>query len=140
MAIKNYTTQVPANRSIAEIQASLVEHGAIGCMFSYDSESKISSLRFALPVGDSVINFSLPAEWRKFQEVLKQQGVKRWQDEDYCYRVAWRNLRDWTLAQMALYETQMVDMPQIFLPFASDKSGMTLYEKVISNPSLMLGN
>ena len=140
MAIKNYTTQVPANRSIAEIQASLVEHGAIGCMFGYDKQGRISDLRFALLVNEAPVNFSLPVEWRRFQEVLKQQGIKRWDDEDYCYRVAWRNLRDWVLAQMTLYETEMVDMPQIFLPFANDATGKTLYGKIMENPSFLLGN
>lgn len=138
MPIKNYTTTVSANRSINEIQDALVAHGAVGCMFAYDDEGRISSLRFALNVKENIVNFSLPVEWKKFQEVLKQQGVKRWDDDDYCYRVAWRNLRDWVLAQMALYETQMVEMPQIFLPFANDASGETLYDKVLKQPNSFL--
>lgn len=138
MAIKNYTTTVPADRSIKEIQDSLVAHGAIGCMFAYDAEGRISALRFVLKIENNAVNFSLPVEWRRFQEVLKQQGVKRWDEDDYCYRVAWRNIRDWVLAQMALYETQMVEMPQIFLPFANDASGDTLYEKILKSPNNFL--
>lgn len=140
MAIKNYTTAVPANRSIEEIQASLVKHGALGVMYEYEQGTgRIAGLRFLLAVKDKKVNFSLPVQWRMFQEVIKQDGIKRWNDEDYCYRVAWRCLRDWVLAQMALYETQMVEMPQIFLPFATDQSGKTLYEQ-IQKGNFLLGD
>ena len=45
--------------------------------------------------------------------------------------MAWRNIRDWVMAQLALYETEIVDMPQVFLPFATDQKGQTLYEKMV---------
>jgi hypothetical protein len=138
MAIKNYTTKVPANRSIAEIQDSLVKHGAIGFQIIYEKGTgKILKLDFLLDVKGNQVPFSLPVNWRLFQEVLKQQKINRWNDEDYCYRVAWRNIRDWVLAQMALYETQIVELPQVFLPFARDKNGETLYNKLKNNDMLL---
>lgn len=140
MPIKNYTTTVPANRSIEEIQTALVSHGAKGVMYQYEDDGRISAMRFVLEVNGEPWNYSLPVEWRKFQECLKQDDVRRWDDDDYCYRVAWRNIRDWVLAQMALYETQIVEMPQVFLPFANDSSGKTLYEQVSNNPNLLLDN
>ena len=36
MPIKNYTTKVPANKSIAEIQDALVNHGATGVLYEYE--------------------------------------------------------------------------------------------------------
>jgi hypothetical protein len=138
MPIKNYTTTVPADKSIAEIQVALVQHGAKGVMYSYDDEGRISAMRFVLDISGQPWNYALPVEWRKFQQVLKNDGVRRWDDDAYCYRVAWRNLRDWVLAQMALYETQIVEMPQVFLPFATDAQGKTLYEYVNDNPKFLL--
>ena len=89
--------------------------------------------------GDEVqggqMTFQLPCEWRRFQEVLKKQDVRRWDEDEYCYKVAWANIKDWVEAQMALYETQMVSMPQIFLPFVRTKNGQTLFELVATNPS-----
>lgn len=41
---------------------------------------------------------------------------------------------------MALYETEMVDMPQIFLPFAVGKDDKTLYEQMQTNPGFLLGD
>ena len=31
---------------------------------------------------------------------------------------------------LALYETEIADMPQVFLPFATDAKGQTLEEKI----------
>jgi len=51
--------------------------------------------------------------------------------------VAWRNIRDWVMAQLALYETEIVEMPQVFLPFATDAKGQTLYEKMTEGKFLL---
>lgn len=140
MPIKNYTSQVPANRSINEIQDSLVKHGATGFMLQYEQGTgRICALKFLLQLEENKITFQLPVDWRAFQRVLKHQEVRRWDDEDFCYRIAWRNIRDWVLAQMALFETQMVTIPQIFLPFATNKNGKTFFETVAENPQLLLG-
>lgn len=139
MAIKNYTTEVPANRSINEIQEGLIKHGAAGVMFEYEpgTAGKVESLKFILLVNNKKMGFALPCQWRRFQEVLKQQEIKRWADDEYAYRVAWRCIRDWVLAQLALYETQIVELPQVFLPFAVGKNGKTLYDATKSGEFLL---
>ena len=73
----------------------------------------------------------------KFQRVLQLQEVRRWGESEYVYRVAWRNIRDWVMAQLALYETEIVEMPQVFLPFATDAKGQTLYEKMVEGKFLL---
>ncbi len=138
MPIKNYTTKVPASRSIQEIQDTLVSHGAIGVLMEYEQGTgRIKALKFLLELKDKKIPFQLPVDWRKFQAVLRQQNVKRSDDQDYCYRVAWRVVRDWIMSQMALFETEMVTIPQIFLPYAVTPSGQTLYEATLSSKNLL---
>lgn len=140
-AIKNYTTEVPAFRSIEEIQKSLVAHGATGVLYEYETGTgRIEALKFILTIQGKKVGFALPVQWRMFQAVLKKQNVRKWDDENFCYKVAWRNIRDWVLAQMALFETQMVELPQVFLPFAVGKDGRTLFEKVAENPQFLLGD
>lgn len=125
-------------QSVAKIQESLIAHGAVGIQMMYDTDKRISSLAFALPFLDGKnLSFQLPCEWRKFQQVLIEQGIKRSNEDEYAYRVAWANLKDWVLAQMALYETQIVTMPQIFLPFVITKKGQTLYDQVASGQFLL---
>jgi len=122
------------------VQEALVNHGAIGIQTMFDADKRISALAFGLKGKDgNVISFALPCEWRRFQEVLRQQKVKRWNEDEYCYRVAWANIKDWVVAQMALYETQMVEMPQVFLPFAQGTGGKTLYE-IVQGSNLLLGD
>ncbi len=75
--------------------------------------------------------------WKQFQRVLANQQVSKWKDEDDVYRVAWRNIRDWVMAQLALYETEIVDTPQIFSPFTTDTKGQTLYEKMVEGKFLL---
>lgn len=141
MPIKNYTTTVPANRSIEEIQTALVKNGAVGVLYEYEQGTgRIEALKFKLQIDENIVAFSLPVNWRLFQAVLKNQGVNRCDDEDYVYRVAWRNIRDWVLAQLALYETMIVELPQVFLPFAMDKKGKTLYESVRKDGQMLLGD
>lgn len=138
MAIKNYTTKLSALQSVAKIQESLISHGAAGIQMMYDADKRISSLAFMLPIkGGKNLSFKLPCEWRKFQQVLVNQDIRRSQEDEYCYRVAWANLKDWVLAQMALYETEIVDMPQIFLPFMNVKGDKTLYEQLAGNQFLL---
>lgn len=138
MPIKNYTTQVPAARSIQEIQEALVKHGAMGVLFEYEQGTgRVHAMKFILEANGRKMPFQLPVDWRAFQRVLKEQRVNRHSEEDYCYRVAWRVVRDWVMAQMALYETQMVTIPQIFLPYAVAKNGQTLYEYTLENPRLL---
>lgn len=138
MPIKNYTSKMPVHQSMGIIQESLVSHGATGFMFEYDKEGRISVLRFKMKVGESDVSFSLPVEWRKFQIAMQSQSVKRSDEDDYCYRVAWANLRDLVLAQMAFLETEMVEIPQMFLGYAMGKGGKTLYDHMKNN-NLLLG-
>ena len=140
--IKNASAKLGASAYIAKVQDSLVAHGAVGIQMMYDADRRISAISFALPAisGTGTMGFQLPCQWRKFQQVLKNQNAPRSNDDEYAYKVAWANLKDWTEAQMALYETEMVTMPQVFLPFATMKDGRTLSEVLATDPGFLLGD
>jgi len=54
MPIKNYTTVVPANRTITEIQDALVKHGATGVLYKYEQGTgRIEALQFLLRIKNS---------------------------------------------------------------------------------------
>jgi hypothetical protein len=53
-------------------------------------------------------------------------------------RVAWRVIKDWMEAQLALVEIRMVTIPQVFLPWAIMRDGRTLAEHVETNPTFLL--
>lgn len=139
MPIKDYKCKVGANESIAQIQQELLEHGATGFAMQYEKGTgRIQSLRFILDMGGIELPFMLPIDWRAFQVVLKAQRVTSWKNEDYCYRVAWRNIFHWIESQMAMLETKMVTMPQIFLPYMVDRKGKTAFQYFADKPQLFL--
>lgn len=138
MALKNTYSKSPVDNSLKEIERSLVQSGAVGISKGYE-DGRITSLMFALKIKDNVVNFRLPIGWKKVQQVLKNEGIGRWDDDDYAYRVSWAIMRDWVTAQMAILASENVTMPQLFLPYAVANDGKTLYEAVI-NSNLLLGD
>lgn len=125
MAIKNYTTKVTAYESIGEIQKALATHGANKIMIDYEAGKPVA-LTFALPTSRGLQAFRLPAAVDGTLRVFKKQGVKT--DPIQAEMTAWRNIRDWVLAQIALIESCDVPMDQVFFPYLTDTKGNTLYE------------
>ncbi len=138
MALKNTYSKSPVENSLKEIEKALVQAGAIGVSKGYE-EGRITSLMFALEFKGNIINFKLPIGWKKVQQVLKNEGIGRWEDDDYAYRVSWAIVRDWVTAQMAILASENVTMPQLFLPYAMSSDGKTLFEKVVDS-KFLLGN
>ncbi len=138
MAIKNYASEIPIDRIFAELQQTLGAHGAKHISFEYGDDGKVHGLTFTIKVNDRFIPIKLPARVEKAQVVLKkqwEQGVishKRGKENTYgydqAYRVAWRNILDWVLAQMALLEIGMAKMEEVFLPYMQDHEGVTFFE------------
>lgn len=126
MAIKNYTSNVSPFVSIGEIQAALATHGATKVMIDYEAGVPCA-VTFALPDARfGLRGFRLPAVIDGVMRVFKTQGVKA--DRQQAERTAWRNIRDWVLAQLALVESCDVPMDQVFLPYLADVNGKTLYD------------
>lgn len=145
MAIKNYTTDIPVNKTVSEIHLMLADHGARRILFDYSADSKVKAISFTIetPTGEQAVR--LPANVERVREVLRQQknnprNRNRSQiddSQDQAERVAWRIVKDWLAAQLAILETEMVDVQQVFLPYFLNRQGQTLYE-VYSSGSLML--
>ena len=145
MAIKNYTTDVPVNKTVSEIHLMLADHGAKRILFDYGADSKVTAISFTIetPTGEQAVR--LPANVERVREVMRQQknnprNRNRSQiddSEDQAERVAWRIVKDWLAAQLAILDTEMVDVQQVFLPYFLNRQGQTLYE-VYSSGALML--
>ena len=89
--IANYSTTVPALKSIREIQGILVAHGAKSIIMDYDNSEPIGlSFLVETPYGDTP--FKLPANIEKIQAVLNRQHVRSRTPRDMAVRVGWRIL------------------------------------------------
>ena len=145
MPLLNYTSKTPAHQSIAEISRMLAKAGAKQIMHDYDDTGNIVALSFNLELEDQRIGFRLPSDWRPVQILLteakhKNPNMRPWQTtEDHARNVAWRIIKDWVEAQLAIIETRMVTTAQVFLPYAVTTNGQTLYEYIAQNTQLLLG-
>ena len=128
MPILNYTTSVPAMRTIGQIQGKLAEHGAQAVMMNYE-QGRVASLAFQVDGPAGLLSIKLPVDLKSTLKVMERDGLqRRYLTEDHAYRVSWRIIKDWLEAQMALLDTEMVKMEQIFLPYVMTKDGKTVYE------------
>lgn len=141
MPLLNYTTTTEAEDNIAKIQKTLVKHGARAVMTEYDDTGYVVAVSFRIRIGEQEIPFRLPSDWRPVQKVLERQktnsGRRVKHTQDQAIKVSWCIIKDWVEAQMAIIETEMVKMEQVFLPYAVTKTGETVYEKIQSSGFLL---
>jgi len=150
MALLNYTTKIDADKTAAEIAKCLSMHGATSILTDYDPvENTVIALSFKIRMGEQDLGFRLPVDWKPVFEIMSKgkkftwgdRGEKRKSDlKIQSVRTAWRIVKDWVEAQMALVETRMVTTSQVFLPYAVMRDGRTLSENIASNPSILLGD
>ena len=133
MAILNYTTQIDAFKTVSEIEYILMKHKAKSIMKEFQGDN-IIGLSFLIDTGYSQVPIKLPVKIDECLAVLKKEkrsGTKSVKDtREQAERVAWRILKDWVEAQMALLDIEMVKMEEIFMPYIVDQQGETLYQKL----------
>lgn len=135
MPLLNYTTKVDVYTTLGEIQKQLVKHGARKILQDYDDNDRIVALTFQINTPAGLRGIRLPANVDAVHKVLIRQKVKC--DRDQAERVAWRILKDWVEAQMAILESEMVQMDEIFLPYMVNNNGQTLFQAYRSNQLLL---
>ena len=136
MPILNYTTKVDIFTTLGQIEGMLVKHKARRILKEYDDGGHVAAVSFEIntPVGIQAVR--LPANVEAVQKVLAKQKVKC--DYEQAERVAWRIVKDWVEAQMAILESEMVTMDEIFLPYMiADVGGNTMY-KLFTSKALQI--
>lgn len=125
----NYTTTVPVGRTIGQVQGLLVEAGARQVMTSYDDVGRATGIAFAVQTALGVRTFILPVNSDRVESVLKRDRVPpRYSTPEHAERVAWRIMKDWVEAQLAIIRTEMVTLDQVMLPYMRAGDGRTIYE------------
>lgn len=135
MPIKNYTTNVPAVQTVGEIQGLLAAHGARKVMMDYSEIGKVEAVTFGLMLNGEMAGFKIDAKPDGVARVMKKDGIKC--DEERAERIAWRNVKDWIAAQIALVETEQATMDQVFFPYLLSGE-QTVYEKALSSGQTLL--
>lgn len=144
MAILNYTTTIPVEKTVGEIQGILVKHKARSIMIDYDEQGTPIALSFLIPTAHGERGFRLPSNLPATHRVLLRQYnsgkiQRRFTTQEQAARVAWRILKDWLEAQLAIIETEMVTLEQVLLPYMTNEEGKTLYEVMEERRLLLPG-
>ena len=91
------------------------------------------------------LGYAMPVNYEAVYDVLTDEGLIFKRDTDrrkeQARRVAWRILKDWIEAQIALLESGMVEMEEIFLPYmlagAGDRDPLQSVSRwAVSGPAL----
>lgn len=140
MALLNYTTKIDADKTAHEISKILSMHGAKAVMTEYDpKEGLVTAISFKISLNGQDLGFKLPCDWKPVLNILENDPKCRpqYKNQAQAVRTAWRVVKDWIEAQMALVETRMASTEQVFLPYIVTKGGGTLYEKIRDDKFLL---
>lgn len=143
MPTLNYTTNIPASRTLGEMQALLADHGAAAVAVRY-ADRKAAGLTFTLPTPHGMRHFTLPVDVNavhrllvrqeddgQFRAAAKKRGT--YSSAAHAERVAWRVAKDWLEAQLAIVEAQLVTLDQVMLPYLHVDGEITLYEAYVAS-------
>lgn len=136
--IKNYTSTVPPERSIAYIEKRLVKHGAKNIVKRYGASGELAEVWFTLEQKQNgrEVPFKLPARVDKVREMLsgKVRKPRRGTMQkvvQQAERTAWKFLADWVDIQLGLVELGQVEFMEVFLPYVYDPAKQqTFFERI----------
>lgn len=142
MPILNYTTKIDSYKTITEIQQILSKHGATKMIVDNDANRNPVALTFCIDFNGNPIAFTLPCNFMGIKKSLsKNKKVPRnLCTDEQALRVGWRILKDWTASQMAIVESELASVVEVFLPYAVMKNGTTLYKHIENSGMKLLNN
>ena len=136
MNIKNYTSSVPAEKSMLQIERILIDMGARNIAKEYDGFGKVLSIAFSIQHGEGVMPFRLPAKTDPIKKLLLKSYRRptKMQEESaaaQAERTAWKNVKEWVELQATMIKLEQVEFMEVFLPYVySLNEGKTFYEKI----------
>lgn len=136
----NYTTQVAAEKSAVECLGILGRSGASAVSLTY-ADRKPTGLQFAIDTPAGPKTFAVPVNITGVQKCLgdaySRGGIApRFTGPIQAERVAWRILKDWLEAQVALIDAQMASLDQVMLPYLRVDPDHTLYEAYLERETV----
>lgn len=140
MAILNYTTKISPDKTVGEIQSLLGKKGAKSVVIEY-AECRPSALLFSLVVREQEIQFRLPCNAAGVLKAMQSdRKIPRSNTNfDQAERTAWRIVKDWVEAQLAIVEAGQALMEEVFLPYVVIPSTkQTLFQVFSESPRKLL--
>lgn len=141
----SYTTSVPVEKTILEIERLLARAGASKIAKDYATDGSVTGFYFALRTKHGELTFRMPCAPDKVYPLLSTRRypttAQKKKQQQQSERVAWRILLTWTAAQLAMIKMEQVTPEQAFFSYAYDPMTQeTFFEKAERRHFLMLGS
>ena len=146
MNIKNYTSGVAVETTIARIEQKLAVVGATGIMKLYGPDKRVSAVIFNMPVGNTNHSVKVPANVENcFQALWKDYCIRTSRPRDgtketireQATRTAWRLVQDWIDVQVSMIVMKQAEPLEVFLPYVWDGK-QTYFEAIKADHFKML--
>ena len=138
MNLKNYTSNVAVEQTIARIEARLASIGASTITKHYGPDKRIAAILFVIELGQRRYTIRLPANADACYEAMWKQHCKRSvrihpsakeRIKDQAQRTAWKLVEDWVGVQVSLIIMQQADWLQVFMAYVYDeRAQQTVYD------------
>ena len=131
--LKNYTTEVPAFRSIDNIEKLLASFGATNTMREYSPDTNVAAISFIIEMDGMKLPFRLPAKpenvyrWLKRKKPNSSEKVLR----EQALRIGWKHQYELLHLQLTSIELEQAEKLEALLPYLYDvQKKETYYEKI----------
>lgn len=134
--LKNYTTEVPAMRSIQNIDDLLVSFGARNIMREYSPTGKCESICFMLSIADQKLPFRIEGKVKAGYIWLKKKYPKAGDKVllERSERMVWKQQHEWVHLQLTQIELGQLEVLEAFFPYLYNTSKrLTFYEQQKQN-------
>lgn|SRR3990167_7996872 len=134
-SLLNYSTSIDAGKTAMEIVGLLAAHRCLHINLETDGLGVFTGITFGIMVGQKEQGFRLPVNAEAVLDALRannRQGKvqPRFVNKEQASKVAWRIVKDWVEAQIAIIESGMATTAEVFLPYLITDTNQTLYERL----------
>jgi hypothetical protein len=138
--LKNYTSDIPASKTVANIESYLAQCGISGIMKEY-RDGRVVALVFQAPDTNGSRTIKLPSDvegthdflWEQYQAEAKRPRRSKEDFAEQAERTAWKVMDDWVRVQMTLIAVQKKSVTEVFLPYVMVSKTQTFFEKIQTN-------
>lgn len=128
MNLKNYTSEIPAGTTIAQIEAYLANLNVLGISKEYDACKQVRAITFHIDHKGKLYTIRLPANVQGvldflYKDYLRNTSKPRKKLDDFrdqASRTAWKTQKDWVEIQMSMVSLKQADLVEVFLPYIWD--------------------
>lgn len=141
--IKNYTSDVPVDRTVSRIERALADAGVSQIHKEFGPDGGVAALLFTIAVEpEHNMTVRLPASPGRVADALYEQyraqtSRPRKKREDFleqAARTAWRLQQDWVEVQLSLIAMKQADPAEVFLSYIWDsRSHSTVYTRLLKS-------